>query len=97
MTKYAIVLTLSLTATNALAGAVYGTFGEGNGDLYDRHGPTAGRVAIQPGIGDRVDVYHGLASGNGDLFNVSRQAAPAEGGPRPDIYQGFQPNVDLHY
>jgi hypothetical protein len=89
----AVAATL-FTATVSAAD-VYQGIGVGNSDLVSQPGSME-TVAVQPGIGSDIDRYHGLADGNGDLFNVSIQG-PSDSGDAPRIYGGAEGNPDLAF
>lgn len=95
MTKYAIPFAASLFAITAVADDVYHGLAEGNADLFDEHRASISPLGVQPGVGDRFDIYGGLGIGNQDLLNPVE--ASTDSGPRPNIYQGFGANPDLHY
>ncbi len=95
MTKYAITIAAALFSATTLADEVYHGLAAGNPDLFDGNQYRAESVGIQPGIGDSFDIYLGLGIGNQDLFNPV--SAPRVSGSRPNIYQGFRANPDLHY
>lgn len=94
MTKTILTLTAVLFATSAAADDVYHGLAEGNPDLFDGHPQQTAVVGVQPGVGDRVDIYGPLGGGNSDLF---KSIETGDSGPRPDIYQGFRGNPDLRF
>jgi hypothetical protein len=93
------IATMLFTAS-AAADHVYHGFGQGSGDLYGYGAADEKVTAMQPGVGDSVDIYGKFGAGNGDLF-----PAPERGGSRvedpdrtlPGIYGGFGPDPDLSW
>jgi hypothetical protein len=53
-------------------------------------------AGVQPGVGDSIDRYHGLADGNPDLFKAP-VAGSMDSGEDPDIYPALSGNRDLSY
>ena len=74
---------------------IYGGFAKGNADLSTDISRMEVASAVQPGIGDRFDHYHGFADTNPDLFPGGTGSSTASNSASPDIYQGFGDNPDL--
>jgi hypothetical protein len=94
MTKTILTLAAALFATSAAASDVYHGLAKGNPDLIS-HSQQGSVVGVQPGVGDRIDIYGPLGRGNSDLFKTVQ--GNGDSGPRPDIYQGFRGNPDLRF
>ena len=92
----AVAIASTMFTISASADDVYHGLAGGNVDLYPHDVQNADAVVgIQPGVGDRLDIYGGLKKGNGDLFSgsVATGGSAAEG---PSIYGGFgEGNPDL--
>jgi hypothetical protein len=82
-----------LFAGSLSAGPIYQGFGEGNPDLQTRTGPDV--QGIQPSVGDSVDVYGPLGTGNPDLFK--RRDGNAAWTEDPEVYHLFSGGSDLQY
>ncbi len=95
MKRLAATFATTLLAATAAATDIYQGFGEGNADLAIRpsDGLGTGVTAVQPGMGDRVNRYHGLADGNSDL-SLSFEAELTNHEP-PEIYGVVSDNPDL--
>ena len=91
-----IIATIAATlfATGASAVEIYQ--GLGSPDLSNQRVSAQDFAGVQPSIGDRVDLYHGLADGNADLFKTER-SGPSDSGDAPDIYSSFSGNPDLQF
>jgi hypothetical protein len=94
ITAIAAATLFTAAATTVSAADVYQGFA-GNPDLVRQYNAVE-TVAVQPGIGSDVDRYHGIADGNGDLFNVMIDG-PTNSGDAPRIYSGAQGNPDLAF
>lgn len=89
-----IAATLFTVSVNAAD--VYHGLDVGNSDLSTPRLSAKDFAGVQPGIGDSVNRYHGLADGNGDLFKADRNGSTA-GSDDPDIYSNLSGNSDLAY
>ena len=92
----AVAMASTMFTISASADGVYQGFAEGNTDLYPHNVRNADAVVgVQPGVGDRLDIYGGFERGNGDLFSGSAGTGwSASKGP--GIYGGFgERNPDL--
>jgi hypothetical protein len=98
MKRLIVAIATSMFMASAGASHVYHGLAEGNPSLHGYGHHDQELVGVQPGIGDRVDIYHGLGSGNADLFSVT---SPGGSDIRstdtglPRIYDSFTRNPDL--
>lgn len=100
MNRLIAVFTAMLFVASASASHVYHGLAEKDSNLYGYGRDDGGVVGVQPGIGDRVDIYGGFGRGNKDL-----SPNPFRGGtnvPNPDtelpqIYQGFSGDPNLSW
>jgi hypothetical protein len=89
-----------LLATAASAGHVYHGIAEGDPNLYG-YGYDDDRVtAVQPGVGDRADIYGGFGVANDDLFPPRNRGVAEVRDPDrrlPEIYNDFGEAPDLSW
>jgi hypothetical protein len=86
---------MAALATSAVAENFLGLT-EGNPDLNGKTFKAADPVGVQPGVGDRADIYGLLDDANPDLFTARRVSDP-DSGERPDIYGAFGDGLSLNY
>lgn len=77
-------------AAGAMADDIYYGLAKGNPDLNQGRLANNPVVAVQPGVGDSLDRYHGLDEGNGDLFRASKNEGAWSFSENPDIYGPFR-------
>jgi hypothetical protein len=103
MKRLIMVIGASMVMASAGASHVYQGLAEGDPNLYGYGPDDQGFVGVQPGVGDRVDIYQGFGPGNDDLFPT---VAPVGAEPRetessfielPRVYRGFSRNPDLSW
>ncbi|MEA3277984.1 MAG: hypothetical protein U9Q81_22400 [Pseudomonadota bacterium] len=75
---------------------VYHGLAKGDPDLVDQHPPARQVTGVQPSVGDNVDIYGDIATGNTDLFRSDR-SGPRDSGTDPDIYHDLGSNPDLQF
>lgn len=91
---------IGVAVTALFAGAVsaastYHGLEDGNAELGGDRTGVNNVTGVQPGVGDSVDLYHGWAEGNTDLFQ--RQIPDSARSEDPDVYQSFGQNPDLTF
>lgn len=89
-----------LFVASASASHVYHGLAEDDPDLYGYGQDDGGVVGVQPGIGDRVDIYGGFGGGNNDLSPNPFRRGGNVGTPDtelPPIYQGFSGDPNLSW
>jgi len=97
MIKTLAISAALLVGAGAQAADSYEQFTAGNPDVRSGDIGYQGVTAVQPGVGSDIDRYHGIATGNSDLFAVDLEQARRDSGERPDIYGPFGKSPDLTY
>ncbi len=77
-------------AAGAMADDIYYGFAKGNPDLNKGRLANNPVVAVQPGVGDSLDPYHGLDDGNADLFRTPKDEGARSISENPAIFSGFR-------
>ena len=92
MKRLLAVIASSIFAAGVSAADIYHGFGDGNSDLTTQRLSAEDFTGVQPGVGDSVARYQGLAEGNPDLFKASGTTKSTDD---PDIYMSVSGNPDL--
>lgn len=83
-------------AAGAMADDIYNGLAKGNPDLNRGRLANPPVVAVQPGVGDSLNRYHGLDEGNSDLFRTPKNEGAWSFSENPDIFGGFR-DPDLYH
>lgn len=83
-------------AASAMADDIYNGLAKGNPDLNRGRLANPPVVAVQPGVGDSLNIYHGLDDGNADLFRTPKDEGARSFSENPDIFSGLR-DRDLYH
>lgn len=95
-----LAIVTTLFTAPAAADHVYHGITQGDDDLYGYGAADEGVIAMQPGVGDNVNVYGPFGTGNDDLFTTEDRGGSSVADPDrtlPRVYQGFGPDPDLSW
>jgi hypothetical protein len=103
MKRLIMVIAASMVMASAGASHVYQGLAEGDPNRYGYGPDDQAFVGVQPGVGDRIDIYDGFGWGNDDLFptvapvGADRQDTESSFIELPRVYRGFSRNPDLSW